>query len=394
MQKKILSTQIFILTIFALTACSERNPFDNFSRAPDYKTANVGRKIEVPPDLSSQSLGDSLTVSDFTPHSISSYNEYYADRVKRDRRGYIEVLPELYMTRVIEQKGELPYITTAADINAAWRIVKGYWTENGIELKTDNPQIGIMETDWLENKNGKPSTGIGGLVNSLLGFLTDDDRRDRYRLRFARNNQGGTDIAIIYTKSELEKIRDNNLPTYTKQVTGYHWKLSDTENPEMQLEMTRRIALFISGELERGGANIQAPSPEEGQTAPSPARTNTNVGYSRFVQLQDGNPALLIYGTYEQAWRVVGIALDKASFSIEDQDVSSGTYKVRYRPESDSKKKGFFSSLFGRGDQRPSYLIRLADKGTESLVVVQTTDGKTADKREARALLEVISNNK
>ena len=82
------------LSAFVLISCSQKNVLDNFSRAPDYKTANTSKKIEVPPDLADGNLDDKLTVSDFTPSAISSYNDYYAQKVQRDGRGYIEVLPE------------------------------------------------------------------------------------------------------------------------------------------------------------------------------------------------------------------------------------------------------------------------------------------------------------
>lgn len=384
MNKKI--SFILISAAFSLGGCSSDSSISSIlDRSPDYKTSSVSRKIEVPPDLSDAALDTSLAVSDFSPSSVSSYNDYYGARVKRNSRGYIEVLPQLYKTKVNEQQGQLPYISTEANPTVAWQLVKKYWQSNGVKLSTESAQIGIMETDWLENAGARPQTGLNGLISSLLGFLTDSDTRDRYRLRFSHNNNGGTDIAIIYTKSELKPEYDH--PT-SKHPAGFRWDLSDTEKPEYQLEMTRRIALYISGELEKNPALLEI-NPSDTSSSARPA--TKAVGQSRLTNLSNGTPALEITGDYAQSWRVLGIALDRASFEILSSDYDRGTYQVKYRPETDKKKKGLFS-LFGKDkEERPVYLVRISDQSDKTLTIIQRADGSPASKEEARELLEMLN---
>ena len=152
--------------------------------------------------------------------------------------------------------------------------------------------------------------------------------------------------------------------------------------------MTRRIALFISAELRR--------QQDLGHQRGGDSAGTGSVGRAQLTEA-GGKPALAIQGNYGQAWRVLGIALDKASFSLEKQDYAGGTYQVQYRPQSAEKqeKTGFWSRLWGskkpqNADNAPRYLIRVSDQGSQSLVVVQTPDGRAAGDKEARALLETV----
>lgn len=381
-----MKTPLFILTTCAfLTACSGGSILDNLpNRAPDYRQSSVNRTIEVPPDLTSGATSNNMAVDNFTPASVTSYNDFQNAQVQRNNRGYIQVLPQLYGVSVIENSGHLPYISTQADATTAWQIVKKYWMDNGVRLAIDNPNIGIMETDWLQNKADTPKTGISGLLNSLLGFVNDNDQRDRYRMRFSRNAAGGTDIALIYSKSELTAQYDT--PSGTKDPAGFKWQESDNKNPELQLEMTRRIALYLSEQLKQRTGTQQSNNTTNHQTA--------SHSYAMVTTLSNGQPALVINGNYAQNWRTLGIALDRASFTIEAQDYNSGSYKVRYTPQSDNQSQSFFGKLWGSNDQpnthRPQYLIRLADQGSQSIAVVQNLDGTNANAAQARALLETV----
>lgn len=341
-----------IIVTLGLTACSSGNIFDKLpNRAPDYRQSQIGRSIEVPPDLSSDTLNDQLAGSDYTPASTANYNDYYADRVKRDNRGYIQVLPQLYGVQVVETAGTLPYITTAADPSTAWTIVKRYWLNNGIRLAIDNPSIGIMETDWLENKANTPKTGIGGLLNSLVGFLRDSDQRDRYRIRFAHNPQGGTDITLIYTKTE--QVAQYDLQS-GKDPAGFKWQISDNQNPELQLEMTRRIALYLSGELQK-------------QTTQTNTQTNAQL-----AQLPDGQIALVINQPYAQAWQHLAKSAKNAGMTIDKSNYKQGAYHIRINGQ--------------------KYQLRLANNGeNQSVALIQSEKGEAISPQTAQAILATLA---
>ena len=234
-----------------LTACSGGNLTDLIpDRRPDYRQSRMNNALEIPPDLSAASLDDKLTVPDLNPATTATYSAYAQDNAVRDRRGYIQVLPELQGVRVVENAGELPYLLVNADASTTWQAVTRYWHNNGIRLKVSDPAIGLMETDWLENKADLPSTGVSGLLNDLLGFISDSGKRDRYRIRFAKLADNQTSVTLLYSQAE-ERAEGN-----PKEPSGYRWAQTDNDNPELQLEMTRRLALYIDAEMRRA-QNIQ-----------------------------------------------------------------------------------------------------------------------------------------
>ena len=381
-----MKTHILSLIVALLvSACSTSSLRDAIpDRRPDYRQSNVSRQLEIPPDLSGGTLDDQLTVPDMNPASVATYRAYSQDNAIRDKRGFIEVLPQLYGVQVVEQPGALPYILVAADTSTTWAAVKKYWENNGIRLRTQEPAIGLMETDWLENLSDLPRSGISGLLDSIIKLTHDSGTRDRYRVRFSREGDK-TGVSIVYSQAEEKAVRDGN----NKDPQGFRWQQSDNDNPELQLEMTRRIALFISAELRRQNELQQKHGDAGASAAASGVRAQLTTA--------DGKPALAIQGNYSQAWRVLGIGLDKASFALEKQDYNSGTYQVQYQPQSAEKaeKTGFWARLWGgkkpqKADNAPRYLIRLADQGDHSIAVVQTLAGKAASDKEARALLETV----
>ena len=374
-----------LIAALLVSACSTSSLRDAIpDRRPDYRQSNVSRQLEIPPDLSGGTLDDQLTVPDMNPASVASYRAYSQDNAVRDKRGFIEVLPQLYGVQVIEQPGTLPYILVSADTTTTWTAVKKYWENNGIRLRTQEPAIGLMETDWLENLSDLPRTGISGLLDGIIRLTHDSGTRDRYRVRFSREGDK-TGVSIVYSQAEEKAVRDGN----NKDPQGFRWQQSDNDNPELQLEMTRRIALFISAELRRQNELQQKHGDAGASAAASGVRAQLTTA--------DGKPALAIQGNYSQAWRVLGIGLDKASFALEKQDYNSGTYQVQYQPQSAEKaeKIGFWARLWGgkkpqKADNAPRYLIRLADQGDHSIAIVQTLAGKAASDKEARALLETV----
>lgn len=366
------------LAALLLAACSGGSVSDLIpDRRPDYRQSRMNNALEIPPDLSAAGVSDSMNIPDLTPSTTASYSAYAQDNAVRDKRGFIQVLPELYGVRVVENAGELPYIAVQSDASSAWQAVQRYWHNNGIRLKTSNPAIGLMETDWLENKSDLPATGFSGLMNSVLGFLSDSGKRDRYRIRFSREGDGQTRVTVIYSQAE-EEVQGSQ-----RDPAGYVWKQTDNHNPELQLEMTRRIAIFVSGELQRGQAV------QQGKPGGAARSRLTGVG---------NRPGLAIPGSYEQAWRALGIGLDRASFRVLSDTYANGTYEVRYEPQADEMQKqgGFWQRLWGgkaapKGSERPVYHVRLGRDGGQNIAVVQSADGQPAPANEARAVLESVS---
>lgn len=372
-----------IISALLLGACSSAGNLDNLipDRRPDYRSSHLENALEVPPDLSSANVSSRYNIPDFNPGSAASYNAYHDARVQHDQRGFIKVLPPLNGVALIEAPGQLPHLIVAAAPDTVWPLVKRYWNQQGIRLAKADPAVGIMETDWLLNKADLPSTGVSGLLDSVLGFVSDTSERDRYRVVFSRDSAGRTVLTLLYSQSVEKKRHEQAL---TGGESGYEWTLSDTDNPELQREMTRRLALYLSNQF------AQRPTAQD-------AGQGGNGQFAQLGRSKDGMIVLALNAAYAQAWRALGNALDNASYAIEQADYAQGAYQVQYRPQSaeQSGEPGLWDKLVGNDKKpvqssAPHYLVRLADQGKYSVAVVQNSDGSPASPQAARTLLENV----
>lgn len=337
-------------------------------RSPDYRQSRVGKQLELPPDFVRTGIQDSLTIPSLdAQNSFASYREFEQQQVKRDARGFIEVLPELQGVEVVEGQSALPFVRSQLSVEQAWLATKRFWEQQGVALSTQDAALGIMETHWLEDKTKLPQSGF----SSLLGFLYDSGVRDRYRLRFTRVGTG-SEIAIIHRKSE-------DLPSDTVENTAFRWVETDNINPEYQREMTRRLAVHLSREYQK----------QMGQNA-----TASQGGALYSLENLDGQPALKLNLAYQSAFKAVGIALDRASFGLDSKDAKRGLYRVQYRPQKGKPVEGFFHQLFSKKAEEPEnpyYHVRLAEQGGKStLIIVHDEDGRAVSRQEAEALLQTI----
>jgi outer membrane protein assembly factor BamC len=55
-----------------------------------------------------------------------------------------------------------------------------------LRLKRDDPTIGIMETDWVENRADIPQDGLRGILKKYLDILYSAPTRDKFRVRLER----------------------------------------------------------------------------------------------------------------------------------------------------------------------------------------------------------------
>jgi outer membrane protein assembly factor BamC len=96
---------------------------------------------------------------------------------------------------------------------------------------------------------------------------------------------------------------------------------------------------------------------------------------------------------FERAWRRVGLALDRTSFTVEDRDRSKGLYYVRYiDPDNPQKKKGFFSRMFSGKEKEPTNEYQILVKGDEktSRVDVLNKDGAPEQSKTGERILTLL----
>jgi len=114
-------------------------------------------------------------------------------------------------------------------------------------------------------------------------------------------------------------------------------------------------------------------------------------------EAEDGTRSLVIREAYLQGWRRTGLALDRAGFTVDERDRSTGTYLIRYDPGADSERKsrGFFSRLAFWRDREPeyepgNYIIRVRSDSGQTRLTVEDEEGSGVAPGLADRLLTLV----
>ena len=365
-----------------LVGCTTR--FDSLlpDRRPDYRESQVNtNRLEVPPDLTSSTVDDTLAVPELNPTGNSKFSTYASERTGGGQiKPASAVLPTPADIRV-EREGDRRWLLVQNQTpEQLWPKLKEFWTSNGLVLKRDDPRIGIMETGWAENRADIPAGIIRDVLSKFIDFAYSAPTRDKFRLRVERVDDG---TAIYLTHYGMEEV-ERGEGTGKDKSSSTQWQ-SRPADPELEAEMLNRLMVYL-GAAEKRSAVQAAKAATPGQ----PRTRLTTV---------DGQQALLIDDNYARAWRWVGLALDSTNFVVEDQDRAKGTYVVEYRkPEEGGQQPGFLSKLaFWKDSNAPTpgtrYQVRLAGQGSQTVVLVQNAAGQPDTSPATTQLLQSLKDS-
>jgi outer membrane protein assembly factor BamC len=359
---KNLSRFALLALVASLAACSV---FE--SDKIDYKSAGKAPSLEVPPDLTQLSRDNRYAV----PGSTVSANSLQAGRA--DAPNVPTAVATLGDVRM-ERSGNQRWIVVNRPADQLWEPVRDFWQESGFLLTTDQRNLGIMETDWAENRAKLPQDIIRGTLGKLLDSVYSTGELDRFRTRLERT-PNGTEIYVSH-RGMAEVYSDAR-----KEQTVWQPRPSD---PELETEFLRRLMVKLGVSQEQSKALTASAA-----VAPSAARVATI----------DGRPGVQINEGFDRAWRRVGLALDRTGFTVEDRDRSAGTYFVRYvTPNPDKKEPGLFSKLLSLGsaskDESPlKFRILVKSQGETSTVSVLNEAGAPDTTANAQRIVQVIADD-
>ena len=354
------------LTI-ALSACSVLE-----GEKIDYKSASKGSSLEVPPDLTQLSRETRYAV----PGGVVSANALQAGQATQPS-GPQTALAQMGDVR-IERNGDQRWLVINRPADKLWEPVREFWLENGFTLALDQSKLGIMETDWAENRAKIPQDFIRSTIGKVFDGIYSTGERDKFRTRVERNANGGTEIYI--THRGMQEVYSNQ----SKDSTV--WQARPTD-PELEAEFLRRLMVKLGVAQEQSKALVAASAAGTAPQAPARVTTVNNVPV---LQLNDG---------FDRAWRRVGLTLDRTGFTVEDRDRSQGLYFVRYiAPTGDKKEPGFFAKYLSFGSSNTAiaplkYRVAVRSEGNATTVSVLNAAGAPETSADAQRILQVIADD-
>jgi outer membrane protein assembly factor BamC len=334
---------ISVLSLF-ISACDSIPFIDNTS---DYKGAGRSKPLEVPPDLTSVNSSDAYSV----PGGSTTYNTYNQGQEGQEP-GVEKVLPTSEGVR-LEKAGAQRWLVVNAPAEKIWPVVREFWIDQGFAVRVENPDTGVMETEWIEAdaiKAADDKKNIGEKFDKWLDKLSGLADRRKFRTRLERGEkEGSTEIYMTHRTVSTapddgkSRVRTN----YGEVDTGYRFEgekkdsKAEANDGDLDAELLRRLMVKLGVEEKRAQQIVANPVVEK---------------RADVVKESDSSVTLNLNDSYDRGWRRVGLALDRVGFVIEDKDRSKGLFFVRYADvdidDGKKKKKGLIDTLaFWKDDE-------------------------------------------
>ena len=338
----------------ALAGCStlsELSPFE-FKRV-EYKSAQSGPSLEVPPDLTPPKYDERYKAGTATLSGINAQNRAAV------LSGAGGVLPAVSGMR-IERAGTERWLVMPGTPEVNFPRIREFWASMNMTLVIDDSRIGLLETDWAENRARIQEDFIRRTIGKVFENVYSSGTRDKYRTRVERGSNSTTEIFLSHRGMEEKSIGTQTSP-------AFRWEPRKPE-PEYEAEILNRMMQFL-------GAPKEAAA-QVAQSSIAPAAVAARVDQAQIVK--NGNvSSLTMNDTFDRAWRRVGLALDRVGFTVVDRDRTEGTYFVRYAdPETLARNE-------------PGILDKLKfwqSETKESVEQYRITVKETAGKTEVRVL--------
>ncbi|MDZ4102430.1 MAG: outer membrane protein assembly factor BamC [Hydrogenophaga sp.] len=332
----------------------------------DYKSAQRGSTLDVPPDLTQLSRDSRYNV----PGTTVTASGYQAAQPAQATAATTATATVGDVR--IERAGNQRWLVVNRPADKLWSPVRDFWQENGFLLDIDQETLGIMETDWAENRAKLPQDFIRSTIGKVFENLYSTGERDRFRTRLERTANGGTEVYISH-RGMVEVYSSTN-----KDQTVWQPRPADVE---LETEFLRRLMVKL-GVTEAQAQAVTATAPVQA------AAKVVTVNNAPVVQFEDN---------FDRAWRRVGLSLDRTGFTVEDRDRSKGIYFVRYvEPVTNATEPGFFSKLFGGSKKEAAterYQVVVRSAGTATTVSVLGAQGQADGSANARRITQLLADD-
>lgn len=346
-----MSRLIFVLfaTLGLITVTGCMSATDSAQDGPS------AEQLKLPPDLSPEKRSTAMAI----PAAAAA-----STRAGERQEGTTEAVLPKPANATLRQDGRERWLVVQAPPGQVWHSVENFVKQHKLEMARSDPRLGVMETVWRYSTMPlKRDVFAPSKVDRA-----DASVADRYVIRLEDGvKQGTTEVFIAHRCVARDAQGD--------------WRLRDAD-PFLEAEFMRALLVSLGGD--------GAPS------ATHLAQGDASVAQPQMQHLDDGTPALLLPDGFFKAWRGVGLALDRAGFTVVDRDRSARHYFVRYdtRAEQGPKDKGFWDTVaFWRNDIPDTvekYRIDLTEAKGGTQVTVHRSDGTQATADIAGKILGLI----
>jgi len=363
---------LVVVVIFLSQACSNK-------ALTLYEESSYGKPLEVPPDLTKPSNRDDLSFLDNKQGAgkTTSVGGSMDSSGSTCACGNSEVRPAQTHIKIARDGGRR-WLEVSGEPRNIWPWIRDFWLKQEFLLTIEDPVIGLIETDWKQQRNNLPMEGPAGNKKVAEQGKVEETiyavpTREKYRVRLEKGELAAT-TEIFLSHRGVELLTDGDLIV---------WKLRASDL-ELEAEMLTRLAVFLGAERDKLNGPL--------------ASTNQHLNIASLTKDESGHPLLKIDIDFSRVWRRIGLVLDRMDFIIEERDRSVGTYHLRrknvLKDDEVVDEPGFFSGWFSsEGSESPGLQIILHDEGAATHITVQDSAGKSFSDEKATIILKKMINH-
>jgi len=319
-----------------------------------YLDVSINQPLELPPDLSEFETDSSFDL----PDSIAGDGQSEA--------GKVPVLAKVDSVK-LESSSDLYWLSIDGTVEDLYQVVKNFWAFEGYGLVTDEPIIGIMETEWIYTQEGGDHED-----DSWWASLFDSEdlsaTQDQFRTRLERDASGqGSRIYIAHRGTEyVHEFQVGETDTEGEGDTDNEWRHRQSD-PELEVEMLSRLMIYLG--LQQAAVDGQVE--QVGLYSPRA---------SMQVDAEEKSPYLILKDPYHIAWNRVYHVIEQMNLEINHTEFQSGlseegVISVKSKVVAIKEDSGFFS--FGSSEEKSvrDFVLVLSEE-THEVTRVIVEDGK------------------
>ena len=375
---KVLQIGIAGAVLVSLVSCSTLGAD---GKSIDYgAAASKVPTLEVPPDLTTPGSEERYRLPG-EGGAVATYSDYSKGGAAQSGGAVLPEIPGVRLQRNTAQR----WLLISDKPENVWPMVKAFWQDNGLSIKSEEPAAGIMETDWVENRAKITKAGSEDDTMQTSGTAVHSiGERDQYRTRLERSKDGSS-TEVYITHRGMEEVYSND-----KRVSQWQARGND---PEKEAIMLQRLMVRFGSSEARAADVLKTPASGVPATSPAvPAKVIASepAGTASLREIADGNTIVVVNDPFDRSWRKVGLAIESAGLGVEDKDREKGIYYLRPI----KLEKGWLDKMqFWKSseDTTRHYRVNVKDGGSSCEVTI--TDQSGASNKASKQMLEAMYKN-
>ncbi|MFV2032892.1 MAG: outer membrane protein assembly factor BamC [Gammaproteobacteria bacterium] len=334
-----------------------------------YLDSRVLPPLEVPPDLTNVE-----TESSFELPAVFS-----GEANDPDSRKKIPVLANVDSLK-LQGFADFYWLSLEAPVDQLYQLIKEFWASEGFTLALDEPVIGIMETEWVFNEEGKQDEKKG-LFARLFSSKDLSASQDQFRTRIAKDGGGqGVRIYISHRSTELAYTLTTR---QTEDDNNNQWNFRQPDS-ELEVEMLSRLMIYLGlrrAEIEQQLKNVKLFA----------SRASFNTDYV------EEESYLLVRGNYARTWNRTLHQLDRMNFEVvraaNKTGLSNrGVILVNTNFDVEVEDTGLFSFFTNETKtvKKQVALILSEETNETTRISIETADGEVENSTEGIEFLSLL----